>query len=174
MVSYLVIWCVQFPIMLIPPHKMRWLFVVKVFATTATILGTVIWICTKAGGSGHIWEQKPTVNGARKSWLIMWAVNSCTASWSTVGVNVSDCPSIYPSDISPLNFSYSGSPMSLKLISLSLDSRLHALHGLPSLFSHPGSLVPARLQLGSRHWHSCHLRLCCPLWRIPVGSHLHY
>ncbi|KAK3325136.1 putative uracil permease [Apodospora peruviana] len=40
MASYFVIWCVQFPIMMIPPHKMRWLFVVKVFATTATILGT--------------------------------------------------------------------------------------------------------------------------------------
>ena len=90
MISYFVVWCVQFPIMLIPPHKMRWLFVVKVVATTATILGTVIWICVKAGGSGHIWEQRAGVSGAQKSWLIMSALNSCTASWSTVGVNVSE------------------------------------------------------------------------------------
>ncbi|KAK4209184.1 putative uracil permease [Rhypophila decipiens] len=90
MISYLVVWCVQFPIMLIPPHKMRWLFVVKVFATTATILGTVIWITVKAGGSGDIWDQQPTVSGAQKSWLIMSALNSCTASWSTVGVNIPD------------------------------------------------------------------------------------
>ena len=90
MVSYFVIWCIQFPMLLIPPHKMRWLFVVKVVMTTATVVGMTIWICTRAGGSGSIWDQKPTVTGSTKSWMIMWSLNSCTASWSTVGVNIPD------------------------------------------------------------------------------------
>jgi NCS1 family nucleobase:cation symporter-1 len=90
MVSYFVIWTVQFPMLLIPPHKFRWLFAAKVVMTTATVIGMVTWICVRAGGSGEIWQQKPAVTGSEKSWLIMWALNSCTASWSTVGVNIAD------------------------------------------------------------------------------------
>ncbi|KAK5657608.1 hypothetical protein OQA88_3187 [Cercophora sp. LCS_1] len=90
MVSYFVIWCIQFPLLLIPPHHYRWLFTAKVAMMSATVLAMVIWICVKAGSGGEIWEQQPTVSGSQKSWLIMWALNSCTASWSTVGVNIAD------------------------------------------------------------------------------------
>jgi len=81
MIAYLVVWIVQFPMLLIPPHKLRWLFVAKVIVSFATIVGTVIWICLRAGGSGKIWDQQATVSGSSKSWLIMWSLNSCTASW---------------------------------------------------------------------------------------------
>ncbi|OIW23878.1 putative uracil permease [Coniochaeta ligniaria NRRL 30616] len=90
MVSYFAIWCIQFPLLLIPPHQYRWLFTAKVVMTTATIVGMVIWICVQAGGSGDIWKQQTAVTGSQKSWLIMWSLNSCTASWSTVGVNIPD------------------------------------------------------------------------------------
>ncbi|KAB5578776.1 putative uracil permease [Coniochaeta sp. 2T2.1] len=90
MVSYLVIWTIQFPLLLIPPHKYKWLFTAKVVMMTATVVGMVIWICVQAGGSGDIWQQQSTATGSEKSWLIMWALNSCTASWSTVGVNIPD------------------------------------------------------------------------------------
>ncbi|KAI1616486.1 putative uracil permease [Exophiala viscosa] len=90
MVAYFVLWTVQFPILLIPPHKMRWLFFVKCVMCVATIVGMTIWTCTHSGGSGNIWDQKATVSGSTKSWLIMWSLNSCTASWSTVGVNIPD------------------------------------------------------------------------------------
>ncbi|KAK4949755.1 hypothetical protein LTR10_011597 [Elasticomyces elasticus] len=90
MIAYFVVWTIQFPILLIPPHKMRWLFFVKVVMCVATIVGMTIWTCTHSGGSGNIWNQKATVSGSTKSWLIMWSLNSCTASWSTVGVNIPD------------------------------------------------------------------------------------
>lgn len=90
MIAYFVLWVVQFPILLIPPHKMRWLFTVKIVMAMTTIVGMTIWICVKAGGSGDIWNQQPAVSGSAKSWLIMWSLNSCTASWSTVGVNIPD------------------------------------------------------------------------------------
>lgn len=81
MISYCVIWLIQFPLLMIPPHKMKWLFMAKLVMMTATVVGMVIWICTRAGGSGEIWKQEPTVSGPQKSWLIMWSINSCTASW---------------------------------------------------------------------------------------------
>ncbi|KAF1813557.1 putative uracil permease [Eremomyces bilateralis CBS 781.70] len=90
MVAYFLVWAVQFPIVLIPPHKMRWLFTVKVAMSLATIVGMTIWICTQAGGSGDIWKQQATVSGSTKSWLTMWSLTSCAASWSTVGVNIPD------------------------------------------------------------------------------------
>ncbi|KAH8900650.1 putative uracil permease [Thozetella sp. PMI_491] len=90
MVSYFIVWIIQFPLLLIPPHRMKWLFVAKVIMMTATVVGMLIWICVRAGGSGTIWEQSATVSGSQKSWLIMWSINSCTASWSTVGVNIPD------------------------------------------------------------------------------------
>jgi NCS1 family nucleobase:cation symporter-1 len=88
MVAYLLVWLVQFPILLIPPHKMRWLFTVKVIMSLATIVGMTIWICTRGNDTGQIWDQKATVSGSTKAWLVMWSLNSCTASWSTVGVNM--------------------------------------------------------------------------------------
>lgn len=88
MVAYLLVFLVQFPVLLIPPHKMRWLFTAKVVMSMATLVGMVIWICVRAGGSGDIWDQSPTVSGSSRSWMIVWSLNSCTASWSTVGTNM--------------------------------------------------------------------------------------
>jgi NCS1 family nucleobase:cation symporter-1 len=88
MIAYFVVWTVQFPILLIPPHRMKWLFFVKVVMCVGTIVGMAIWTCTRSGGGGNIWDQQATVSGSTKSWLIMWSLNSCTASWSTVGVNM--------------------------------------------------------------------------------------
>ncbi|KAK7906064.1 hypothetical protein LTR67_000790 [Exophiala xenobiotica] len=90
MIAYFVVWTVQFPILLIPPHRMKWLFFVKVVMCVGTIVGMAIWTCTRSGGGGNIWDQQATVSGSTKSWLIMWSLNSCTASWSTVGVNIPD------------------------------------------------------------------------------------
>lgn len=81
MVSYLVVWCIQFPLLMIPPHKLKWLFLSKVVMMTATVVGMIIWICRRANGAGDIWQQEATVSGSQKAWLTMWALNSCTASW---------------------------------------------------------------------------------------------
>jgi NCS1 family nucleobase:cation symporter-1 len=90
MIAYFVAWVVQFPVLLIPPHKMRWLFTVKAVMSVSTVVGMTIWTCKKAGGSGDIWAQKATVSGSTKSWLVVWSLNSLTASWSTVGINIPD------------------------------------------------------------------------------------
>ncbi|EEA26771.1 hypothetical protein TMatcc_004940 [Talaromyces marneffei ATCC 18224] len=90
MISYFILWTIQFPLLTIPPYKMKWLFMIKSVMIIATILGMVIWVCTQVNGSGNIWDQQATVSGSQKAWMTMWALNSCTASWSTVGVNIPD------------------------------------------------------------------------------------
>ncbi|KAK5993552.1 putative permease [Cladobotryum mycophilum] len=90
MISYFVIWTIQFPLLLVPPYKIKWLFLAKFVMVTATVAGMVIWICVQAGSSGDIWTQEASVTGSKKSWLVMWSINSCTAAWSTMGVNIPD------------------------------------------------------------------------------------
>lgn len=90
LIAYFVFWAVQLPLLLIHPEKLKHLFTVKIVACTATMVGMIIWTCQRAGGSGDIWEQNATISGPSRAWLTVWALNSCTASWSTVGVNIPD------------------------------------------------------------------------------------
>lgn len=91
MIAYFLVFLVQLPILCIPPYKMKYLFLVKAVMCVSTIVGMTIWICTRGStNTDSIWNQQATVSGSTKSWLIMWSLNSCTASWSTVGVNIAD------------------------------------------------------------------------------------
>lgn len=81
MVAYFLLWTIQFPLLLIPVHKMKWLFLTKTIMMLVTVVSMLIWICVKAQGSGDIWSQRAEVSGSQKAWLTMWALNSCTASW---------------------------------------------------------------------------------------------
>lgn len=90
LIAYFVVWTIQFPLLLIPTHRLRPLFTIKIISALCTIVGMTIWTCLQAGSSGDIWAQRASVSGPTRSWLIMWSLNSCTASWSTVGVNIPD------------------------------------------------------------------------------------
>jgi len=81
LIAYFVLWTIQFPLLLIPVHKMKWLFMTKTIMMAMTVVGMLIWICVKAKGSGDVWNQRAEVLGSKKAWLTMWALNSCTASW---------------------------------------------------------------------------------------------
>ncbi|EHL00110.1 putative Uncharacterized permease [Glarea lozoyensis 74030] len=43
-----------------------------------------------AGGAGDIWEQKATVTGTKKTWLILSSMSSITGGWATMGTNIPD------------------------------------------------------------------------------------
>ena len=42
LVSHFLFWSIQFPILLIPPHKLRWFFVFKAIVVLTAAVGTVI------------------------------------------------------------------------------------------------------------------------------------
>ena len=90
MVSHFLFWSVQFPILLIAPHKLRWFFVAKAVIVLSAAAGTVIGMTRLASGTGDIWNQQPTVSGATKAWLIVSSMSSMTGGWATMATNVAD------------------------------------------------------------------------------------
>ncbi|CAK7216776.1 hypothetical protein SEUCBS140593_002984 [Sporothrix eucalyptigena] len=90
LVSHVLFWSVQFPILLIPPHKLRWFFVAKAVIVLAAAIGTIIGMTHLAGGTGKIWDQQPTVHGSTRAWLILSSMSSLTGGWATMATNVAD------------------------------------------------------------------------------------
>lgn len=90
MVSHLIFWSIQFPILLTPPHKLQWFFIFKFVVVSITCIGVVIAMCKKAGGSGDIWKQEYKVDGAMRSWLILSSMSSITGGWATMATNIPD------------------------------------------------------------------------------------
>ncbi|KAJ5610558.1 hypothetical protein N7510_007277 [Penicillium lagena] len=90
MCSHVLFWSLQFPFLLIPPHKLRWFFVFKAIIVMVTSVAVVIALCIQAGGAGDIWKQQATVTGSTKNWLILSSMSSITGSWITMGTNIPD------------------------------------------------------------------------------------
>jgi nucleobase:cation symporter-1, NCS1 family len=90
MISHFIFWSVQFPILLISPHKLKWFFVFKAVIVLLAAFGTVIGMTQLAGSAGDIWSQEPTVTGATKAWLIVSSMSSMTGGWATMATNVAD------------------------------------------------------------------------------------
>jgi nucleobase:cation symporter-1, NCS1 family len=90
MVSHLIFWLIQFPILLIPPHKLKWFFVAKCVIVIVVSVAVVIAMTTKAGGAGDIWNQPYQVSGSERSWLILTSLSSITGGWATMATNIPD------------------------------------------------------------------------------------
>jgi NCS1 family nucleobase:cation symporter-1 len=90
MVSHLLFWSVQFPILLTPPHKLKWFFMFKAVVVVISSVGVVIAMTKKAGGAGDIWAQESTVRGSTKAWLILSSLSSVTGGWATMSTNIPD------------------------------------------------------------------------------------
>ncbi|KAM7217986.1 allantoin permease [Rhypophila decipiens] len=90
MVSHFIFWSVQFPILLIPPHKLKWFFVAKCVLVVTSSVAMVITMTSKAGGSGEIWTLPYGVHGSERSWLILSSLSSITGGWATMATNIPD------------------------------------------------------------------------------------
>ncbi|KAK4541783.1 hypothetical protein LTR36_007315 [Oleoguttula mirabilis] len=90
MVSHFIFWSIQFPILLTPPHKLKWFFWFKAVVVIIASVGTVIAMTMKAGGIGDIWNQPYEVHGSTRSWLIMSSMMSVAGGWATMATNVPD------------------------------------------------------------------------------------
>ncbi|OGE48998.1 hypothetical protein PENARI_c024G07542 [Penicillium arizonense] len=88
--SHVLFWSLQFPFLLIPPHKLRWFFVFKTVIVMVVSVAVIIALCVQAGGAGDIWMQQATVSGPAKSWLVLSSMSSITGSWVTMGTNIPD------------------------------------------------------------------------------------
>ncbi|KAJ9144557.1 Allantoin permease [Pleurostoma richardsiae] len=90
MVSHLIFWSLQFPILLIPPHKLKWFFLSKCVLVLVSSVAVVITMTRKAGGTGDIWNLPYGVSGETRSWLILSSLSSITGGWATMSTNIPD------------------------------------------------------------------------------------
>ncbi|KAI1139762.1 uracil permease [Hypoxylon sp. FL0543] len=90
LLSYFVYWCIQFPLLLIPSHRLQYLFWVKTVLVTPMALAMVIWITVVAGGQGDFFYAPATVSGSTRAWLWLSNLTSVTGGYSTLAVNIPD------------------------------------------------------------------------------------
>ncbi|KAI1412458.1 uracil permease [Hypoxylon sp. FL1857] len=90
LLSYFVYWCIQFPLLLIPSHRLQYLFWAKTVLVTPMALAMVIWITVVAGGQGDFFYAPATVAGSTRAWLWLSNLTSVTGGYSTLAVNIPD------------------------------------------------------------------------------------
>ena len=90
MVSYFLFWIIQLPLLLIPPTRLRYLFMVKLIAAPVTAIATLGWIVHKAGGGGELFNLPSTVHGSQKAYLWLSSMSAVTGSWATLACNIPD------------------------------------------------------------------------------------
>lgn len=90
LVAHFVFWSFQLPFVLIPPHRMKWFFYMKAMLMIATSLGIVGYLVHRAGTSGEIFDQKPTVAGSKKAWLTVYMLFQSVCGWATMATNIAD------------------------------------------------------------------------------------
>lgn len=82
MIAHFVFWSVQFPVLLTPPHKLKWFFYFKAMIVPTVCVATVIAMTKKAGGVGKIWDQGySTPPGSARNWVILNNFSSVCGGW---------------------------------------------------------------------------------------------
>ena len=79
---------VQFPLVMIHPRKMRWLFFVKSVVAVVASFALLGWAVNKAGGGGPIFAQKSTLTGSTKSWAWVAGINIAISGKTTLAINI--------------------------------------------------------------------------------------
>lgn len=84
MIAHFVFWCVQFPVLLTPPHKLKWFFYFKALIVPTICVATVIAMTKKAGGVGEIWNQPYATSGSARNWAILNNFSSVCGGWYVI------------------------------------------------------------------------------------------
>lgn len=89
MIAYFVFWTLQFPLVMIHPSKLRYLFLVKSVCATIAAFSLLGW-AVKTGGTGPVFSQTSSIHGSTKSWAYLYGVNVVVSSRTTLALNISD------------------------------------------------------------------------------------
>lgn len=108
LLSQFIFWTIQFPILLTPPHKLKWFFIFKAVIVPIVSLATVITMVLKAGGSGDIWNQQYRVHGSARAWLTLSSMMSVAG-----GVSKPMLSHLFETHTNPLFVPFSGLPWPL-------------------------------------------------------------
>ncbi|EJU01818.1 cytosine-purine permease [Dacryopinax primogenitus] len=90
LLAYFIYWAFQFPWVLIPTHKLRWLFALKSVLVIICGFSMMIWAFIRAGGAGPIFLQPATLSGSKLAWAWLAGLQSVLGTYSTLSVNIPD------------------------------------------------------------------------------------
>ncbi|CAK7200337.1 hypothetical protein SEUCBS139899_003028 [Sporothrix eucalyptigena] len=90
MISFLLFWLIQLPLFLIPPQKLRPLFIAKLIITPTAALATMGWCVHKAGGAGPVFAEQATLQGSAKAWQFLASMSSVSGGLATLACNIPD------------------------------------------------------------------------------------
>lgn len=90
LLSYLIFWLIQLPLLLVPTQKLHYLFIVKLIFTPIAALATMAWCVHQAGGAGPIFSESATVTGSDKAWVFLTCMSSMSGSLGTLACNIPD------------------------------------------------------------------------------------
>lgn len=78
----------QFPLVMIHPRKMRWLFFVKSMAAIVAAFALLGWSVNQAGGGGPVFAAKSKLSGSEKSWAYLAGLNIAISGKTTLAINI--------------------------------------------------------------------------------------
>jgi len=96
MMCYFIYWLIQFPFLLVSPHRIRYLFLVKSLIVPAAWIAILIWACVKVPISTSLGGERTAVGsgavlqGSALSWAWLSALNSALGNYATLAVNIPD------------------------------------------------------------------------------------
>ncbi|KAJ6597198.1 allantoin permease [Mycena vulgaris] len=90
MIAYIVAWIIQFPFLIIPPVRMKYLFLIKSLIMAISTFVLLGWSVHRAGGGGPIFSQHATLTGSSKAWAWMYCINAAMSSKTTLAASISD------------------------------------------------------------------------------------
>ncbi|KAG6331822.1 hypothetical protein ID866_7267 [Astraeus odoratus] len=90
LLCYFLYWLIQFPFMLLSPHKIRWLFLVKGIIVPVAWLAMMIWAFARVPPSSGLFAQHATVSGSQFSWSWLSAMNGALGIYASLSVNIPD------------------------------------------------------------------------------------
>ncbi|GCE99671.1 uracil permease [Zygosaccharomyces mellis] len=89
--SFFIFWVISIPFLLIPPHKLKYLFAAKAALVPFAAFGFLIWAVVKSHGHlamGDLSEYHP--HGSAFSWVFIRSLIGCLANFATLIVNAPD------------------------------------------------------------------------------------
>ncbi|GAA5969614.1 hypothetical protein JCM11641_008178 [Rhodosporidiobolus odoratus] len=88
MIAYCVFWCIQTPLMMISPARLRYLFLAKSIIGPIAGFTCMGWYVHKSGG--YLYGGDATLTNPKLGWAFMASLNSAVGSYSTLSLNIGD------------------------------------------------------------------------------------
>jgi nucleobase:cation symporter-1, NCS1 family len=89
LIAYFVFWALQFPLLLIHPRKMRWLFFFKSVCAVVAAFAMLGW-AVRTGGGGPVFSEGASEGGKTLRLAYLYSINIVISGKTTLALNISD------------------------------------------------------------------------------------